>query len=362
MTSKAEYATQYRLIMGTDYGMTNPPVGEHWYNAGSAIEISATTPDTAFDEGNERYFWLGWTGVGNGSYSHGNNPFSITIYGPIDQTAAWRHEYYLMVTSSHGLPVPASGWFEVGISINASVTSPVPEQTGTIRYVCTGWNGTESVPQSGGTQSTTFTINRPSNITWNWKTQYRLTVRTDPTELGSLPSSSPPGSWFDSGTLVTCTSQRIDGYVFDHWTVGEANWDRGVDTITFAMDSPREAIAHYVRVEPWWAILIEPGVVSAVVAIAGLSISSITIGIAGVRTRRRRYITKSLLNEADKIYSTFRANPRKCEEELAMLKSKILGMLTTGKLTEQVHGIIDKRIGEYVEELSKQRNPKSTGK
>jgi len=358
LTLRAEYTTQYRLMMDANFGTTNPPVGEQWYDAGSIIEISASPPEIAVDQGSERYIWLGWTGTGNGSYTHGNNPFSITIYGPINQTAVWRHEYYLTVTSPHGSPVPTTGWFENGSLIYASVNSPVLEQTGVTRYACVGWNGTGSVPQFGTTQSTTFTISRPSNITWNWKTQYILTVRTEPTGLNPLPISSPSGPWLDSGTLVTCIGQRIDGYAFDHWTAEGANWDRGVDTITLVIDKACEVIAHYVRVKPWWETLSEPGIISAVATIAGLAISTITIGFAGVRTRRRRSVTNLLLKEAQKIFSTRRTNPRKCEEELIALKNKVLEMLTNGKITEQIHGIVDKRISEYMEDLLKQRSQK----
>lgn len=81
----------------------------------------------------------------------------------------------LAVISPYGSPMPTSGWFTSGSSVTASVTSPWAGTTGT-RYVCTGWTGAGSVPKSGTGSSVTFTLSQDSSITWNWKTQYLLTV------------------------------------------------------------------------------------------------------------------------------------------------------------------------------------------
>ena len=70
----------------------------------------------------------------------------------------------------------ASGsWFDSGTLVTASVSSPADVSGGT-RYRCTGWTGTGSVPSSGSASSVSFTISAPSSVTWNWQTQYLLTV------------------------------------------------------------------------------------------------------------------------------------------------------------------------------------------
>jgi len=168
LTLEAEYETRYRLIMDANFGTTDPSVGEYWYKADSTFWINATALNAT---SGERYVWLGWTGIGNGSYGSTDIPASITINGPINETAVWRHEYYLNVTSLYSSSTPTSGWFEAGKSITASVTSPVSGPVGT-QYVCTGWTGTGSVSTFGTNTSVTFTMNEPSSITWNWKIQY----------------------------------------------------------------------------------------------------------------------------------------------------------------------------------------------
>ncbi len=107
------------------------------------------------------------------------------------------HEQYsLTVISAYDSPSPSSGLFGGGTSITESVTSPVSGGTG-VQYVCTGWSGTGSIPASGATSSVTFVIDANSTITWNWKTQYYLTVTS------AYDSPTPSSGWFDSGTNIT---------------------------------------------------------------------------------------------------------------------------------------------------------------
>jgi len=354
-TLTAQYDTQYQLFISGNFGTTDPDVGEHWYNAYSAVRIWATQPIIT---SGERYNFLGWTGKGTGSYSGPDNSVLITMNEPINETATWNHEYYLAVASLYGSPSSSSGWLDANVSITVSVTSPALGPTG-MQYVCTGWNGTGSVSTSGTTASADFTMTQTSSIAWNWKTQYLLAVRTDPTGLASPPGISPTGPWFDNGTLVRCTSQTIDGYVFDRWSVNGENWDHGVSTITFTMSHPREAVAYYTHVQPWWDILSDPRIISVLIAIIGLTVTTGTLGSTWIRNRGRRNITKFLLDQADTLYLTFKQDPKKCKEEFCKLRSTTLEMVTNGKITEQIHSIIEKRIDNYISELPKQKAPKT---
>jgi KaiC/GvpD/RAD55 family RecA-like ATPase len=287
LTLQAQYKTQYRLVVDTNFGTTNPPVGEHWYDANSTAKISATAPSPT---SGEHYVWLGWTRTGNGSQSSMDNPDFITMDRPINETAAWRHDYYLTVPSIYGSPAPTSGWCEAGKSINASVVSPVSGPVGT-RYACTGWTGTGSVPASGTNMSVTFMVNEPSSITWNWKTQYLLVVRTNATGLSPQPEIYPPGPWYDNGTSVNCTAQKITGYVFDYWTVDGTNWDRGINPITVIMDRPCEVTAHYVRVTVWWEALFRPEI-QILLGLLGIALTVVLIRTAWIRTLKRRSAMK----------------------------------------------------------------------
>src|SRR4029077_8155587 len=71
---------QYYLTMSAGTGGSVSP-SSGWENSGAAVAISATPPTG--------YSFSGWTGSGTGSYSGTSNPASITMSGPITETAAF---------------------------------------------------------------------------------------------------------------------------------------------------------------------------------------------------------------------------------------------------------------------------------
>jgi hypothetical protein len=151
-------------------------------------------------------------------------------------------QYYLTVTSAYGSPSPSSGWFDSGTSITESVTSPASGGTG-VQYVCTGWSGTGSIPASGAASSVTFTINANSTITWNWKTQYYLTVNS--------AYDTPGGAgWYDSGSIAyaALSSGTVGGgsgvqYVFTGWS-GDASGS-GLTSNAITMNAAKTATANW---------------------------------------------------------------------------------------------------------------------
>ena len=228
-----------KLTTSTNYGSVSPSGGS--YDSGSTVVITATSPP---NNATDKYIWDGWTGSGTGSYSGLNNPATITMDGPITETATWGLQCYLTVTSTYGSPSPSSGWFFSGSSITESVASPVSAGSGTgTQYACTGWTGTGSVPATGSASAVTFTITAPSTIAWNWETQYYLTV-TSPygTTLGT--------GWYDSGTstYATVTSLTVAGttgtqYVFTSWSGGASGTTSPSNPIL--MNGPKTAIANW---------------------------------------------------------------------------------------------------------------------
>lgn len=56
-------------------------------NSGAVVSISATPTNNP----SVSYNFTGWTGTGTGSYSGTNNPGSITMNGPITETASFTH-------------------------------------------------------------------------------------------------------------------------------------------------------------------------------------------------------------------------------------------------------------------------------
>jgi hypothetical protein len=81
-TYTAKFGTQYYLTISAGTGGHVSP-GSSWRTSGSTFSISAT-PSTG-------YSFSTWTGSGTGSYSGTDNPRSITMMGPIAETATFIH-------------------------------------------------------------------------------------------------------------------------------------------------------------------------------------------------------------------------------------------------------------------------------
>jgi len=79
-TYTANFTTQYFLTMNTGSGGTaNPPSG--FFNAGQNVGISATA--------NSGFTFSSWSGSGSGAFSGATNPASVTMNGPITETASF---------------------------------------------------------------------------------------------------------------------------------------------------------------------------------------------------------------------------------------------------------------------------------
>ncbi len=79
-TYTAKFTTQYFLTMNAGTGGTVTPASG-WKNSGSTGQIKATA--------NSGFTFSNWTGSGSGSFSGTTNPATITINGPITETAAF---------------------------------------------------------------------------------------------------------------------------------------------------------------------------------------------------------------------------------------------------------------------------------
>jgi CSLREA domain-containing protein len=79
-TYTANFTTQYFLTMTAESGGTVTPAST-WKNSGAVVSITATPSGG--------HTFTGWSGTGTGSYTGANNPASITIGGPISETASF---------------------------------------------------------------------------------------------------------------------------------------------------------------------------------------------------------------------------------------------------------------------------------
>jgi hypothetical protein len=86
-TYTANFTTQYYLTMSAGAGGSVSP-GSLWTNSGTVVNISATASNG--------YSFVSWTGSGTGSYSGNNNAASVTMNGPVTQTASFTTQVQAM--------------------------------------------------------------------------------------------------------------------------------------------------------------------------------------------------------------------------------------------------------------------------
>jgi len=254
-TVTGTYKTQYHLAVKTDpAGLVTIP-GEDWYDECTYVDLEA--PATVPVSTGVQYRFDYWDV--DGTPVEGN-PIEVHMDAAHTATAHYVQQYYLTVTSPYNEPTPKSDWFDAGTEITASVTSPWPVDAVGTRYVCTGWTGTGSVPASGTESSVKFTINAPSSITWNWKTQYEITVTASPdgalggtfevtytscgTTYTNVEKTTKWTVWVDAGTTVTVSEPQeyvpseegVDGvrYEFDSYSPSDSVDMTEAKTITLA--------------------------------------------------------------------------------------------------------------------------------
>jgi uncharacterized repeat protein (TIGR02543 family) len=207
-TYTVNFTTQYFLTMNANVGGTVlPPSG--WYNSGDNVIITAIA--------NSGYGFINWSGVGSGSYSGGNNPGNVLMFGPITETANFAQNPYQVTigTSPAGRAYRVNGTdyttpqtFSVapgnGLFLSI-VTDPQPGTAGT-QYAWSNWS-------DGGAINHFFVPASDSIVVASFTTQYLLTMNA-----GTGGTVNPTTNWHNSGTSVPITATPNIGYSFSSWT------------------------------------------------------------------------------------------------------------------------------------------------
>ncbi|MBN2543705.1 T9SS type A sorting domain-containing protein [bacterium] len=198
-----------------------PGPGRHWYDDSSEVycRIDSISYDSLHDD---YYYCIGYYGNGSVPAVGTGNELTFEITEP--SSIAWRWSaadsvFMLIVNSDYGDPSPpyTTYWLRGG-EITASVDSIVYFDD-TMRYVCTGWTGTGSVPDSGSGNIVTFEIDTHSTITWQWQLQWPFDM-TGPLEANPIPE--PGRHWYDDSSNVFA---RVDSTYYDTlwgcmWCIG----------------------------------------------------------------------------------------------------------------------------------------------
>jgi len=107
-TYTANFTTQFLLTMNAGTGGTVSPASA-FFNSGQSVNISAT-PNAGFS-------FSSWSGTGTGSFSGATNPASVTMNGPITETAS-----FVAIPKTIQLSAPSYSIGEGGQILNVNVT------------------------------------------------------------------------------------------------------------------------------------------------------------------------------------------------------------------------------------------------
>ena len=224
---------RYYLTVKTDpEGVTTIP-GENWYSEGT--QVTLTAPDPVPVSTGVRYKFLYWDVDGT---QVDGNPITVVMNANHTGTAHYGLEYYLTVLSPFGT-VGGEGWYPSGATAYATLNTGLIDHGNGTRRVFTSWSGDAS--GNNYAQSNPIIMDGPKTAVANWKTQYYLTVRTDPPGITTIPGEGG----YDQSQSVQLIAPTVSGYTFQYWDVDGTPQGTGVTTITVVMNAPHTATAHY---------------------------------------------------------------------------------------------------------------------
>jgi len=227
-TYTANFTTQFMLTMAAGTGGTVSPASG-FFNSGQSVNISATT--------NSGFAFSSWTGSGTGSFTGTTNPASVSMNGPITETASFTQNTIqtTVQTNSAGRTFTVDGtsysatqtfsWVP-GSSHTIVTTSPQAGPAGT-QYVWNNWS-------DGGAISHTVTPTVATTYTANFTTQFMLTMTA-----GAGGTVSPASGFVNSGLSVNISATPNSGFTFSSWTgSGTGSFSGATNPATVTMNGP----------------------------------------------------------------------------------------------------------------------------
>jgi hypothetical protein len=235
---------KYYLAVETDPSGITTISGEGWYNY--CTNVTLTAPDTVSVSPGVRHKFSYWT-IDSVSQGNGVNPITVHMDGNHTATAHYVLQYYLTVTSPYATP-SGEDWYDSGDTAYAALDTGVVDHGNETRRMFTSWS--DDASGTDYSLSDPILMNAPKTATANWKTQYYLTLETNPSGV-----TTPSGEgWYDAGTSASIsTDEYVDilpgssRYKFVNWTTADMSEiiDPTSPLTTVLMDKPKTVTANY---------------------------------------------------------------------------------------------------------------------
>ncbi|MGC8662181.1 MAG: hypothetical protein ACP5RT_00110 [Candidatus Micrarchaeia archaeon] len=206
----------YYLIIKSQYGNIGNTTK---YVAYSKVRISA--PQYIYLSPDTKAVFSGWIGKGFGSYTGPDNSSEISIDGNITETAQWKIEYFVGISSQYGT-AKGTGWYENGSIIEYNITPDVVYKNNTTRFVFMGWsNGNRNLVGYA-------TASKPANISAEWEPEYLVLAKT--------PYGNATGTgWYKAGSTANLSLQHTIINQTTSKRMAFYEWSNGNTSPTFSI-------------------------------------------------------------------------------------------------------------------------------
>jgi hypothetical protein len=246
----SSWIMNFLVVQTEPAGITSIP-GGGWYV--QTTNIVLTAPGSLNVSSNTRYRFSYWD-VDGASQGSGINPITVSMNVNHTATAHYTTQYSTLFTQA-GLSSDATGAIVTVIG-NAKSLGDLPfalwaEGGSSVTYfyndvVLSTIVGKRSKQVSVAGPSSPITVTGPVMVTGNYKTQYYLTVRTDPLGIAAIPGEG----WYDGAASVTLTAPTVQNYQFNYWDIDSSPQGSQVNPVIVSMNAAHLATAHYASTQP----------------------------------------------------------------------------------------------------------------
>ncbi|HKS59635.1 MAG TPA: hypothetical protein VJS68_02530, partial [Thermoplasmata archaeon] len=245
------FVPAYRIAVWASTGGSITGGGVSWLPSGASENFTATTEPG--------YRFVGWSGVGLGSFSGATDTAQITVGGPITELASFAPlptARFNLTVVEQGLPtgtpwtvfVNGSGYSTTGFSLEVPHLRLCPIQY-PVRLPAAFTNGTSDTRFLGiGVPSSTCT-NGSSVLVVQFEPQYLLSLQMSPggyaqVAVGLVQQTA--SIWVDSGASARITAFPDPGYDFQGWNgTGGGSYSGTASTQTLTVDNPITELASF---------------------------------------------------------------------------------------------------------------------
>ena len=215
-------------------GWANPSVG--WHDAGSKATLTPM-PNQWF----RLKEWIGDVPASNRM----DNPLTVLMDQHRDITAVFTNDNVSTFQASSMYGTPSTGtnlfWTTNGVWVDSFIPDSPVMSGSNVRYVCTGWIGSGTIPATGSGTNTSDYILQDTTVEWQWKTQYLFTAVSTSSNSIVFPSTK----WCDIGEQFFLYAIGGGGDMFSMWVGDVPAGTERLSPVQIVMDQPRSVIAMF---------------------------------------------------------------------------------------------------------------------